>query len=125
MPFRVSGKNIDVGEALRGRISGRIAEAMGKYFDGGYSGHVTVAREGFASEIALQGSEAKLRGRISREHELIQPIAEAADAIVEDDRPSGRRRIHCRGWRRLAWMRTAISSGRGLTKSSRMRPSSV
>ena len=47
MPFRVSGKNIDVGEALRGRISDRIAEAMGKYFDGGYSGHVTVAREGF------------------------------------------------------------------------------
>ena len=47
MPFRVSGKNIDVGEALRGRINGRIAEAMGKYFDGGYSGHVTVAREGF------------------------------------------------------------------------------
>ena len=47
MPFRVSGKNIDVGEALRGRINDRIAEAMGKYFDGGYSGHVTVAREGF------------------------------------------------------------------------------
>ena len=47
MPFRVSGKNIDVGEALRGRINDRIDEAMGKYFDGGYSGHVTVAREGF------------------------------------------------------------------------------
>src|SRR3984893_2296873 len=47
MPFRVSGKNIDVGAALRGRINDRITEAMGKYFDGGYSGHVTVAREGF------------------------------------------------------------------------------
>lgn len=47
MPFRVSGKNLDVGDALRGRISGRIAEAMDKYFDGGYSGHVTVAKEGF------------------------------------------------------------------------------
>jgi len=47
MPFRVSGKNLDVGDALRERVSARIAEAMGKYFDGGYSGHVTLAREGF------------------------------------------------------------------------------
>jgi ribosomal subunit interface protein len=47
MPFRVSGKNLDVGDALRERVNGRIAEVMGKYFDGGYSGHVTLAREGF------------------------------------------------------------------------------
>jgi ribosomal subunit interface protein len=47
MPFRISGKNIDLGEALRGRVSDRIVEAMGKYFDGGYSGHVTLAKDGF------------------------------------------------------------------------------
>jgi ribosomal subunit interface protein len=47
MPFRISGKNIDIGEALRSRVNARIAEAMGKYFDGGYSGHVTVGKEGF------------------------------------------------------------------------------
>jgi ribosomal subunit interface protein len=47
MSFRVSGKNLDVGDALRDRVSDRIAEAMGKYFDGGYSGHATLAREGF------------------------------------------------------------------------------
>jgi putative sigma-54 modulation protein len=47
MPFRVSGKNLDIGEALRGHISGRIVEALSKYFDGGYSGHVTVEKEGF------------------------------------------------------------------------------
>src|SRR6266545_8431372 len=47
MPFRISGKNIDIGEALRARVNARIAEAMGKYFDGGYSGHVTVGKEGF------------------------------------------------------------------------------
>ena len=46
MTFRVSGKNLDVGEALRERIVARISEAMSKYFDGGYSGHVTVEREG-------------------------------------------------------------------------------
>ena len=47
MPFRISGKNINIGEALRGRVNARIVEAMGKYFDGGYSGHVTVGKEGF------------------------------------------------------------------------------
>ena len=47
MSFRVSGKNIDIGEALRTRVNARIAEATGKYFDGGFSGHVTVGKEGF------------------------------------------------------------------------------
>jgi len=47
MPFRVSGKNIDIGEALRARINQRVAEATAKYFDGGYSGHVTIGKEGF------------------------------------------------------------------------------
>jgi ribosomal subunit interface protein len=47
MPFRVSGKNIAIGEALRGRVNERIAEATAKYFDGGYSGHVTIGKDGF------------------------------------------------------------------------------
>ncbi len=48
MSFRVSGKNIDIGEALRDRVSARVTEAMGKYFDGGgFSGHVTIDREAF------------------------------------------------------------------------------
>src|SRR5271163_4170175 len=47
MPFRVSGKNLDVGHALRGQIRTRVAETVDKYFDGGYSGHATLARDGF------------------------------------------------------------------------------
>jgi ribosomal subunit interface protein len=47
MPFRVSGKNLDIGEALRQRVNARVAEAMAKYFDGGFSGHVTVGKDGF------------------------------------------------------------------------------
>jgi ribosomal subunit interface protein len=55
MSFRISGQNLDVGAALRDRISDRIAEAMSKYFDGGYSGHLTLARDGFGfrSECAI------------------------------------------------------------------------
>jgi len=47
MPFRISGKNIDIGEALRGRVNQRVTDALAKYFDGGYSGHVTIGKEGF------------------------------------------------------------------------------
>ena len=47
MSFRISGQNLDVGSVLRDRITDRVAEAMAKYFDGGYSGHLTLARDGF------------------------------------------------------------------------------
>lgn len=55
MPFRISGKQIDLGEALRERIRARLAEILAKYFDGGYSGHVTVGKEGhgFRTECAI------------------------------------------------------------------------
>ena len=55
MAFRVSGKNIAVGEALRRRVSARIGEALEKYFGGGYSGHATVCKDGFGfrTECAL------------------------------------------------------------------------
>ena len=55
MPFRVSGKNIDVGEALRARINERIVEATSKYFDGGFSGHVAIGKEafGFRTECVI------------------------------------------------------------------------
>jgi ribosomal subunit interface protein len=56
MPFRVSGKNIELGEALRQRISARVMDAVGKYFEGGgFSGHVTVGKEafGFHTECVL------------------------------------------------------------------------
>lgn len=55
MALRVSGKNIDVGEALRTRLSDRVSEVIGKYFDGGWSGHVTVSRDGsgYRSECLL------------------------------------------------------------------------
>ncbi|MDQ0503450.1 ribosome hibernation-promoting factor, HPF/YfiA family [Xanthobacter agilis] len=55
MALRVSGKNIDVGEALRARLTERVSEVLAKYFDGGWSGHVTVSREGsgYRSECLL------------------------------------------------------------------------
>ncbi len=111
MPFRVSGKNIDVGEALRGRISERIAEAMGKYFDGGYSGHVTVAREGFGfrTECAIH-----LDSKITLHAE-----GEAADAYASADQAALRverrlRRYH----RRLKERRSDRPDGRATLEAA-------
>lgn len=46
MNLRVSGKQMEIGDAFRSRIEGRIGEAVDKYFDGGFSGHVTVEKSG-------------------------------------------------------------------------------
>ncbi|MGO4713647.1 ribosome hibernation-promoting factor, HPF/YfiA family [Bradyrhizobium sp. 2TAF24] len=47
MTIRVSGKSISVGEALRGRVGDRTEEVLRKYFDGNYSGHITLSKDGF------------------------------------------------------------------------------
>lgn len=47
MTLRVSGKSISVGEALRSRVSERTDEVLRKYFDGNYSGHITLSKDGF------------------------------------------------------------------------------
>ena len=48
MSLRISGKNLDVGEALRGQAEARVAAALSKYYEGGFQGHVTVAKDGTA-----------------------------------------------------------------------------
>ena len=47
MTLRISGKSISVGEALRERVSDRTQEVLRKYFDGNYSGHITLSKDGF------------------------------------------------------------------------------
>jgi ribosomal subunit interface protein len=47
MTLRISGKSISVGEALRGRVTARTEEVLRKYFDGNYSGHITLSKDGF------------------------------------------------------------------------------
>jgi len=44
MTLHISGKHMDIGDAFRTGIEGRISDATSKYFDGGYSGHVTVGK---------------------------------------------------------------------------------
>ncbi len=48
MAFQVTGKNVDVGEALQSYIVNRLGDDIAKYFGGEASGHVTLSREGKA-----------------------------------------------------------------------------
>ena len=106
MPFRVSGKNLDIGEALRERVSGRIVEALSKYFDGGYSGHVTVEKEGFGfrTECAIH-----LDSGITLHTE-----ANAADAYASADQAALRIEKRLRRYkRRLKDRHAARANGAG------------
>ena len=46
MTLRVSGKNMDVGDNLRTKAEGHFDAVVKKYFDGGYTGHLTLEPEG-------------------------------------------------------------------------------
>jgi ribosomal subunit interface protein len=53
MQVQVTGKHVDVGEALRSRVSDEISTSIGKYFDrgGGGGADVVVSREGHAFKV--------------------------------------------------------------------------
>ena len=46
MQIKVSGKNLDIGDALRSQVEQRVTAALAKYSDGGGSSHVIVSRDG-------------------------------------------------------------------------------
>ena len=55
MSVRVSGKHMEIGDSFRQRIEDQIGTAVTKYFDGGYSGQVTVHKSSsrFAADCKL------------------------------------------------------------------------
>jgi ribosomal subunit interface protein len=118
MPFRVSGKNIAIGEALRGRVSQRIAEATAKYFDGGYSGHVTIGKDGFGfrTECVVH-----LDSGI-----VLEADATAGDAYSSADQAAERIEKRLRRYkRRLRDHQTARVDGRAIEQNAEAAPSYV
>lgn len=104
MVLRISGKNLDIGEALRGQVQDRISEAMSKYFGGGFSGHVTVAKDGagFRTECSLH-----LDSGI-----LLQSAGEAVDAYSSFEQAAGRIETRLKRYKnRLRDRRTEADSG--------------
>ena len=81
MTLRVSGKHMDIGDAFRSRIEARIGDVMGKYFDRGYSGHVTVEKQGsrFAADCNLHlasGTDIQAAGQAQDPQSAFEMAAE-------------------------------------------------
>jgi ribosomal subunit interface protein len=51
MQVQVSGKHVDVGEALRSRVDDELQSSIGKYFDRGGDAEVVVARDGHGFRV--------------------------------------------------------------------------
>jgi ribosomal subunit interface protein len=83
MPLRVSGKNINIGEALRTHIVQRLEGAASKYFDGGVSGHVTITPEGsgYRADCSLHLTSGIVLQADGRAQEPYATFDQAADRI--------------------------------------------
>jgi ribosomal subunit interface protein len=83
MPLRISGKNVDIGQALREHIEERIGDALGKYFDGGYNGHVVVRPEGsgYSTECTIHLDTGTMLQASATAHEVYASADQAAERI--------------------------------------------
>jgi ribosomal subunit interface protein len=100
MNLQITGKNIDIGDALRTHVEDRISAALGKYFNHGYSGHVVLEKEGngFRAEIHLH-----LDSGLD-----LQSHASAGDAYAAFDQSAARIE------KRLVRYKTRLKSHHGL-----------
>lgn len=83
MAVRVSGKNIDIGDAFRAHVQERIASTISKYYAGGVSGHVTVAPDGsgYRTECTLYLSSGMTLETEAKGHEVYACFDQSADRL--------------------------------------------
>ena len=83
MTLRVSGKNMDVGEALRSKAEGHFDAVVKKYFDGGYSGHLTLEPEGagFNAQCAIHLDSGAVLQSSAHDGDAVRAFEIMADAI--------------------------------------------
>ena len=68
MKVQVSGKHVDVGEALRTRVATELSTSIGKFFDRGGDAEVVVSREGHSFRVDCNVQLAS--GQMLRSHGL-------------------------------------------------------
>ena len=83
MSLRISGKHMNIGEALGQRIQDRIGDAVAKYFDGGHSGHVTVEKSGsrFDCDCTIHLDTGMTLQATASGHDAISGFEEAAAKV--------------------------------------------
>jgi ribosomal subunit interface protein len=83
MTVRVSGKHMEIGEAFRAQILGRLADASAKYFSQGLTGAVTVEKSAgrYTADCKLHlasGVDLQAKGEA---HDPVQAFEKAAEHI--------------------------------------------
>ena len=81
MQISVSGKQLSVGDALRGHAQTRLESAVGKYFDGAIDSHVVFSREAhnFRADVAVHVG----RDIVAQGHGLADDAHVAFDLALE------------------------------------------
>jgi ribosomal subunit interface protein len=83
MTLRVSGKNLDIGEALRQHVLEKVEATVARYFSGSVAGHVVVTRDGsgYRSDCTLRLSSGVSLHAEGRAHEPYLCFDQAAGKI--------------------------------------------
>ncbi len=83
MSLRITGLHMDIGDSLRGRIEDRIDNAVAKYFDGGFSGHVTIEKfsSGFRTDCLINLDTGMMLQATGQEHDPTASFNAAAERI--------------------------------------------
>jgi ribosomal subunit interface protein len=92
--LRVSGKNLDIGEVLRHQAEARVADVIEKYFGRGFSGHVTVEREGsgFRTECVIHLDSGSTMNVSGTAQDAYASLNAAVERIAKQLRRDKRRR---------------------------------
>jgi ribosomal subunit interface protein len=85
MALRVSGKNLDIGPALRTRAEDEVLQAVSKYYDGSYNGHLTVEKEGtgFQTECTLHLSTGRSVSVSGSAHDAYASLAVVVERVAK------------------------------------------
>lgn len=81
MQLRVTGKQMDVGDALRTHIEGSLTNLVGKYFGHGIEAHAVISREAHRYTCDLQVHVG--RGILMQSSEKDSDVYQAADRATE------------------------------------------
>ncbi len=81
MQIKITGKNLDIGEALRDHVGVRLTQLQQKYFEGTVHGHVTVEKQrtGFHTDCTLHlatGLVLQAHGAASEAHPSFDSAAQ-------------------------------------------------
>ncbi len=88
MALRVSGKNLDIGPALRTRAHDDILGAVKKYYDGDYTGHLTVEKDGtgFRTECTVHLNSGRSVCVSAAAHDAYASVGQVVERIAKQMR---------------------------------------